>query len=136
MERSEIRDYPIRSPKPWLVARHAEGMAQGGDAVDENGGTSIGDGDREEERPTGNEASPIVHHARSLPRITLRSIRATPRSGPPGSFAALRRGGRCPTSSRRPARYGGATFRSRTADMRGDSPRACGEAIAITRGPR
>ena len=77
MERSEIRDQPIRSPKPWLVARHAEGMAQGGDAVDENGGTSIGDGDREEERPTGNEASPIAHPARSLPRITLRSIRAT-----------------------------------------------------------
>src|ERR1051326_319642 len=27
--------------------------------------------------PPRNEASPIVHHGRSLPRITLRSIRAT-----------------------------------------------------------
>src|ERR1700674_2069943 len=60
-----------------LLARHAEGMTQGGDVVDEEGGTSIRDGDREEERPTGNAASPIAHHARSLPRITRRSIRAT-----------------------------------------------------------
>src|SRR5436190_14477582 len=60
-----------------LLTGDAKGVAERTDVLDQNGGASIGDRNGEKEGPPGNEASPIVHHRRSLSRIALRSIRAT-----------------------------------------------------------
>src|SRR5258707_12992335 len=72
--------------REWsLPTGDAKGVAERTDILDQNGGASIGDRNGEKEGPPGNEASPIVHHRRSLPRIALRSIRATSRHLPSSS---------------------------------------------------
>ena len=56
---------------------HAKGRTQSDNVVDEHGRASVRERDGEKEGAAKNEVSSVPDHVPRLPRISLRSIRAT-----------------------------------------------------------